>query len=91
MRLLILPLLACGLCLAQGLNADGIAVEIFERDHSPTDRLQGYRLSINRTGRQALKACLPDSLFARLVESCANPSRAVTFLDHRLHRLLIQR
>jgi cation diffusion facilitator CzcD-associated flavoprotein CzcO len=31
-----------GLCLAQGLNADGIAVEVFERDYSPTDRLQGY-------------------------------------------------
>ena len=29
-----------GLCLAQGLKADGIAVEVFERDYSPTDRLQ---------------------------------------------------
>src|SRR5262249_54525264 len=27
-----------GLCLAQGLKADGIAVEVFERDYSPTDR-----------------------------------------------------
>jgi 2-polyprenyl-6-methoxyphenol hydroxylase-like FAD-dependent oxidoreductase len=77
-----------GLCLAQGLKADGIAVEVFERDYSPTDRLQGYRLGVNETGRRALRECLPKALFDKLVASCANPSRAVTFLDHRLHRLL---
>src|SRR6516164_603299 len=76
-----------GLCLAQGLKADGIAVEVFERDYSPTDRLQGYRLGVNETGRP-LKECLPEALFDKLVASCANPSRAVTFLDHRLNRLL---
>jgi 2-polyprenyl-6-methoxyphenol hydroxylase-like FAD-dependent oxidoreductase len=70
------------------LKADGIAVEVFERNYSPTDRLQGYRLGVNETGRQALKECLPDSLFDKLVASCANPSRAVSFLDHRLNRLL---
>jgi 2-polyprenyl-6-methoxyphenol hydroxylase-like FAD-dependent oxidoreductase len=47
-----------GLCLAQGLKSDNIAVEVFERDDSPTDRLQGYRLSINRAGSEALKSCL---------------------------------
>jgi 2-polyprenyl-6-methoxyphenol hydroxylase-like FAD-dependent oxidoreductase len=36
-----------GLCLAQGLKLDNISVAVFERDYSPTDRLQGYRLSIN--------------------------------------------
>src|SRR5215469_6062285 len=77
-----------GLCLAQGLKADGIAVEVFERDYSPTDRLQGYRLGVNETGRRALKECLPKALFDKLVASSANPSRAVTFLDHRLNRLL---
>jgi 2-polyprenyl-6-methoxyphenol hydroxylase-like FAD-dependent oxidoreductase len=77
-----------GLCLAHGLKSDDVAVEVFERDHSPTDRLQGYRLSINATGSHALKACLPDVLFEKLVSSCANPSRSVTFLDHRLNRLL---
>ena len=77
-----------GLCLAQGLKSDNIAVEVFERDHSPTDRLQGYRLSINAAGSAALQSCLPPALFEKLVVSSANPSRAVTFLDHRLHRLL---
>jgi cation diffusion facilitator CzcD-associated flavoprotein CzcO len=30
-----------GLCLAQGLKARDVPVEIFERDETPTDRLQG--------------------------------------------------
>jgi 2-polyprenyl-6-methoxyphenol hydroxylase-like FAD-dependent oxidoreductase len=79
---------AGGLCLAQGLKSDKVAVEVFDRDYSPTDRLQGYRLSINTTGTNALKACLPVALFERLVGSSANPSLGVTFLDHQLGRLL---
>ena len=51
-----------GLCLAQGLKRDGVEVEVFDRDHAPTDRLQGYRLSISATGRRALEACLPGAL-----------------------------
>ena len=46
-----------GLCLAQGLKKDHVEVEVYERDHSPSDRLQGYRLSISEIGRRALKAC----------------------------------
>ena len=78
-----------GLCLAQGLKSGDIAVEVFERDHSPIDRLQGYRLSINRAGSEALKSCLPGPLFEKLLSNSANPSHAVTFLDHRLNRLLV--
>ncbi|MGH9765123.1 MAG: NAD(P)-binding protein, partial [Blastocatellia bacterium] len=77
-----------GLCLAQGLKLDNVAIEVFERDHSPTDRLQGYRLSIDSRGGYALRTCLPPALFEQLLENCANPSRGVTFLDHRLNRLL---
>jgi 2-polyprenyl-6-methoxyphenol hydroxylase-like FAD-dependent oxidoreductase len=77
-----------GLCLAQGLKQDGVEVELFERDHSVTDRVQGYRLSINATGRRALRACLPGEIFDRLVSHGAKPSDSVTFLDHRLDRLL---
>jgi 2-polyprenyl-6-methoxyphenol hydroxylase-like FAD-dependent oxidoreductase len=77
-----------GLCLAQGLKSDNIAVEVFERDFSPTDRLQGYRLSINAVGSKALQSCLPAALFEKLTECSANPSHAVTFLDHQLNRLL---
>src|SRR5262245_29313664 len=78
-----------GLCLAQGLKKDHVEVEVYERDHSPSDRLQGYRLSISETGRRALKACLPEALFERLVENSAKPSETVSFLDHNLNRLLV--
>jgi 2-polyprenyl-6-methoxyphenol hydroxylase-like FAD-dependent oxidoreductase len=77
-----------GLCLAQGLKSSGVAVEVFERDRSPADRLQGYRLSINAQGSRALKACLPEALFTQFVGGAADPSRSVTFLDHRMRRLL---
>jgi 2-polyprenyl-6-methoxyphenol hydroxylase-like FAD-dependent oxidoreductase len=77
-----------GLALAQGLKAAGVKVEVYERDHSPTDRLQGYRLSINPTGCRALKACLPEAVYAKFIASSAKPSQSVTFLDHRLNRLL---
>ena len=77
-----------GLCLAQGLKRDDIEVEVFERDHGPMDRLQGYRLSISATGRRALEACLPGSLFDKLIANSAKPSDSVTFLSHHLNRLL---
>ncbi|MBV8224596.1 MAG: FAD-dependent monooxygenase [Verrucomicrobia bacterium] len=78
-----------GLCLAQGLKSEGIPVEIFEREHSPSDRQAGYRLSISPTGNRALKECLPDSVFRKLVNSSARPSRGVSFLDEGLQPLLM--
>src|SRR5215468_3240076 len=77
-----------GLCLAQGLKKDGIATDVFERDHTPTNRLQGYRLSLSATGNRALKACLPDTIFDSLVKCSAQPSQRVSFQDHRLNHLL---
>jgi 2-polyprenyl-6-methoxyphenol hydroxylase-like FAD-dependent oxidoreductase len=77
-----------GLCLAHGLKSDGVAVEVFERDHSPSEHQQGFRLSINATGSAALRRCLPPALFDKLAAGAADPSQAVTFLDHRLNRLL---
>ncbi|MDB6012152.1 MAG: FAD-binding monooxygenase [Gammaproteobacteria bacterium] len=77
-----------GLCLAHGLLAAGIEVRVFERDRTPVDRLQGYRLTISATGNRALQSCLPKANFERFVAASANPNTAVNFLDHRLHRLL---
>lgn len=77
-----------GLCLAHGLLATGIPFRVFERDHSATDRPQGYRLTINATGARALQSCLPKESFARYIAASAKISTAVTFLDHKLHRLL---
>jgi salicylate hydroxylase len=52
-----------GLCLAQGLKKAGIDVAVYERDRTPDDRLQGYRIHIEPQGNLALSACLPPALF----------------------------
>lgn len=77
-----------GLCLAHGLHAAGIDVKVFEREVTPTDRIQGYRLNISATGNRALKACLPPENYKRFVNASAKSSTRVSFFDHRLHRLL---
>ena len=74
--------------MAQGLKRSGVAVEVFERDASPTSPVEGYRVSISPTGSRALKACLLDAVFDRLTQLASEPSRSVTFFDHRLNRLL---
>src|SRR5262249_2319434 len=77
-----------GLCLAHGLRAEGVDVQVFERDRTPADRPQGYRLTINARGAKALRSCLPEANFARYVAASAKISTAVTFFDHKLRRLL---
>ena len=78
-----------GLCLAHGLRAAGIEVRLFERDRTPTDRQQGYRLTINAMGARALQSCLPAGNFERYIVASARISTTVTFLDHKLRRLLV--
>ena len=77
-----------GLCLAQGLKQSGVDVAVFERDRTPTDRLQGYRLHISSNGARALEHCLPATLFQEFLGSVAKSNRAVSFLDSNLKRLL---
>ncbi len=43
-----------GLALAQGLKKAGTSVAVYERDRTPTDRLQGYRVHISPKGSEAL-------------------------------------
>jgi 2-polyprenyl-6-methoxyphenol hydroxylase-like FAD-dependent oxidoreductase len=52
-----------GLAVAQGLVKGGHTVEVFERDLD-LDRKQGYYLHMNAFGGEALRAVLPDDLFA---------------------------
>ena len=51
--------------LSASFKKDGVAADVFELDHTPMDRLQGYRLSLGATGNWALKNCLPDPLFRK--------------------------
>jgi 2-polyprenyl-6-methoxyphenol hydroxylase-like FAD-dependent oxidoreductase len=64
-----------GLCLAHGLRASGLEVRVFERDKTPEDRLQGYRLNISATGNRALADCLPLANYQRFVEASAKSRR----------------
>ena len=77
-----------GLCLAQGLKQAGVRVSVYEKDRTPTDRLQGYRLHISSNGAGALEHCLPSILFRNFLDSGAKTNSAVNFLDSSLRRLL---
>jgi hypothetical protein len=79
-----------GLALAQGLRGAGVDVAVFERDRTPTDRMQGYRVHINRAGSRALHACLPPPLFEAFVETAAapNPRAGISMYDHRMRELI---
>ena len=79
-----------GLCLAQGLKAAGIPVEVFERERTPTDRQGGYKLTIAPSGNRALKECLPEPVFQKLVQSSARASPGVSILDEHLKPLLLE-
>ena len=59
-----------GLCLAQSLRKADIQVELFERDASPWDRPQGYRLHLEADALNALREVLPPDLY-RLFEATA--------------------
>ena len=63
-----------GLCVAQGLRQAGIEVAVYERDWSAAARAQGYRLSIDARGDEALRACLPERLFKLYEATCGQPS-----------------
>jgi 2-polyprenyl-6-methoxyphenol hydroxylase-like FAD-dependent oxidoreductase len=88
LRVIIIGAGTGGLALAHGLRASGVAVQVFDRDHQLTDRLQGYRLTINAKGAGALKSCLPPSNFERYIAASAKISTSVSFWDHKLRRLL---
>ena len=53
-----------GLCLAQALRRDRIDLKVFERDRGPFERLQGYRLHLDRDAINAAAEVLPADLHA---------------------------
>src|SRR5262249_28214088 len=78
-----------GLCLAHGLLARGNAVTVFERDAGRDVRGQGYRLTIDGRGREALRASLPQRNyeFIRATAGRAGKTGAFVFLDDRAREL----
>ncbi|CAM2151581.1 FAD-dependent monooxygenase [Pararobbsia alpina] len=77
-----------GLCLAHGLRREGIQVQVFERDRTRADGLQGYRVGIDPHGMQALKACLPASLYDTFIATCARTPTCLNYLTENLREVL---
>lgn len=65
-RILIIGAGLGGLALAQGFIKSGFNVTVFERDESPTNRPQGYRISIRTLGMNAFSALLTPEKLSRL-------------------------
>ena len=77
-----------GLALAQGLKKAGISVAVYERDRTPTDRLQGYRVRISPKGSKALHSCLPADLFEVFAATCSVGNPSFRFLTEKMEELL---
>lgn len=80
-RILIIGAGLGGLTLAHGLKSCGIPFHIYERDSSPYERRQGYRVRINGDGAAALSETLPPHLYALFEQSCAETLPGVTRVD----------
>ena len=77
-----------GLCLAQSLRQQpGVQLAIFERDKSPWERPQGYRLHIDSDGVVALHRALPAALYALFDATSMKAVDATTIVDTNLQVL----
>jgi len=77
-----------GLTLAQGLKKSGVTADLYERDRTRTDRVQGYRVHINPTGSLALHECLPAPLFEAFTRTCGKPADGIRFVTEQMKVLL---
>ena len=77
-----------GLALAQGLKKAGLSVAVYERDSTPNDRLQGFRVRISPKGSAALHDCLPRDLFDLFAATCSADDRRFRFLTEKMEELL---
>ena len=78
LRVLVIGAGLGGLCLAQGLRKAGVEVAVYERDTGLAIRTQGHRIHIDSRGEQALRQCLPPSLYELFLATCGQPSKGVT-------------
>jgi 2-polyprenyl-6-methoxyphenol hydroxylase-like FAD-dependent oxidoreductase len=74
-----------GLCLGQALRRfDDIEVQIFERDKTPWDRPQGYRLHLDSDGINAIHESLPPDLYDLFDATSMKPLSFTTIVDTAL-------
>ncbi|WP_328323631.1 FAD-dependent monooxygenase [Kribbella sp. NBC_00382] len=74
-----------GLALAQGLTKAGVSVQLYERDESPLNRKQGYRIHISPVGEEALAAVLPAEVLRRVVETSSHAGDLLGGFDGQLN------
>ena len=77
-----------GLCLAHGLRRAGIRVDVYERDRTRRDGLQGYRVGIDADGCRALDANLPPELYETFLATCAVSPYWFNMITERFGELL---
>jgi 2-polyprenyl-6-methoxyphenol hydroxylase-like FAD-dependent oxidoreductase len=77
-----------GLCLAQGLKKAGIKVSVFERDETPSSRLQGFRIHISPQGSLALHHCLPPELWLVFDKTGGAFTSGFTMMTEQLSELM---
>ncbi len=73
-----------GLCLAHTLRRHDVDVDVFERDTSPWDRPQGYRLHIDSDGVDALYQSLTPDLYTLFDATSMKPLPFTTIVDTNL-------
>lgn len=73
-----------GLALAQGLKKIDIDVKVYESDKNKNTRPQGYSIYLNRTGLNALEACLSKKSFDTLISLRSRSSDGISFTDEKL-------
>src|SRR2546421_8177399 len=87
LRVLVIGAGLGGLCLAQGLRKAGVEVAVYQRDTGLAIRTQGHRIHIDSRGEQALRECLPPSLYDLFLATRGQPSKGITvfsIVDSRL-------
>src|SRR6266566_935929 len=78
LRVLVIGAGLGGLCLAQRLHKAGVDVGVYERDTGLAVRTQGHRIHIDSRGEQALRECLPPSLYELFLATRGQPSKGIT-------------
>ena len=73
-----------GLCLTHALRHLNIDVEIFERDKTPWDRPQGYRLHLDSDGISAIHESLSPELYELFDATSMKPLSFTTIVDTAL-------
>ncbi|WP_436759216.1 hypothetical protein [Streptosporangium sp. V21-05] len=53
---------------------------VYERDRTPSDRLQGYRVHIDPEGSRALRDCLPPELWEAFLATSGREAQDFRFL-----------